>query len=67
MAPLPLDVMDSGTGRNCVFGGVYAANDGFFAEIHEQKNGRVRMIEKSDSLPTREVAVAWMRSRCQAG
>ncbi|GAA5178460.1 hypothetical protein GCM10025771_17650 [Niveibacterium umoris] len=67
MAPLPLDVMDSGTGRNCVFGGVYAANDGFFAEIHEQKDGRVRLIEKSSSLPTREVAVAWMRARCQGG
>lgn len=47
-----------------VFGGVYAANDGFIAEIHEQHNGEpLRLRERSRCLPSREVALAWMRSR----
>lgn len=67
MTETPLDVFEIGSGRNFVFGGVYAANDGFFAEVHEQKNGHVRRIAHSRSLPSREVAVAWMTLHCQTG
>jgi len=61
----PLDVIEIGNGAKFVFGGVYAANEGYFAEIHLQNNGKVRMIEKSSALPNREIAVAWMRERCE--
>lgn len=63
---MPLDVIEIGAGQNFIFGGVYAANEGFFAEVNEQNNGRVRRIAKSETLPSREVAVAWMRERCSA-
>lgn len=49
--------------KHWLFGGVFAANDGFYAEIHEQKDGRIRRVARSESLPSREVAAAWMRSR----
>ena len=59
-----LDVMEVCAGRAYyIFGGVFAANDGFYAEINEQKDGRIRRLAKSDSLPNRDVAVAWMKSR----
>lgn len=67
MTDTPLDVFEIGAGRSFIFGGVYAANDGFFAEVHEQKNGHIRRIAQTRGLPSREVAVAWMTQRCQAG
>ena len=64
MSTEALDVIEVCAGREYyIFGGVFAANDGFYAEIHEQKNGRIRRLAKSASLPTRDVAVAWMTSR----
>lgn len=58
-----LDVIEVRSGRTFIFGGVFAANDGFIAEIHEQKDGNIRRLEKSRALPSREIAMAWMRSR----
>lgn len=61
---LPLDTIEiAKDAETRVFGGVYAANDGFIAEIHEQKGSRVRLRERSRCLPSREIALAWMRSR----
>ncbi|WP_417069298.1 hypothetical protein [Niveibacterium terrae] len=59
-----LDVIEVRAGRAYyIFGGVFAANDGYYAEIHEQKNGRIRRVARSLGLPSREVAVAWMKSQ----
>ncbi|WP_341677629.1 hypothetical protein [Niveibacterium sp. SC-1] len=57
---LPLDVIEVQRGQAFVFGGVYAANDGYYAEVHEQLAGKVRRVARSESLPHRELAVAWM-------
>lgn len=59
-----LDVIEVRAGRAYyIFGGVFAANDGYYAEINEQKNGRIRRLAHSHGLPSREVAMAWMMSR----
>jgi hypothetical protein len=60
MSNFALDVVEVNAGRTILFGGVYAANDGYYAEIHEQKEGRIRRLEKSSTLPNRDVAVVWM-------
>lgn len=59
-----LEVHEVHAGRqHYIFGGVFAANDGFSAEINEQKDGRIRRIAHSSTLPSREAAVAWMKSQ----
>lgn len=63
MSENALEVFEVSNGSVRVFGGVYAANDGFFAEIHEQRDGSIRRVDKSDTLPSHEIAVAWMQSR----
>lgn len=63
MSENALEVFEVSNGSVRVFGGVYAANDGFFAEIHEQRDGSIRRVDKSDMLPSHEIAVAWMQSR----
>jgi len=63
MSEYALEVLEVSIGSVHVFGGVYAANDGFFAEIHEQRNGSIRRLSKSEMLPTQECAVAWIQSR----
>ncbi len=60
MSNFALDVVEINAGKTILFGGVYAANDGYYAEIHEQKNGRIRRLEKSSALPNRDAAVVWM-------
>ena len=60
MNDLPLDVVEVRKGLGFVFGGVYAANDGFYAEIHEQTPDAVRRVATSDAMPSRECALAWM-------
>ncbi|MCX9155519.1 hypothetical protein OPU71_05205 [Niveibacterium sp. 24ML] len=63
MSEHALEVLEVSNGSTHVFAGVYAANDGFFAEIHEQRDGSIRRLGKSDVLPTQESAVAWIQSR----
>ena len=65
---MPLYVIKLNAGKDCVFGSVaHSTNDdAFFAEIHEQRDGKNRLIEKSGALPTQEIAITWMRNRCEA-
>ncbi|GAA5178462.1 hypothetical protein GCM10025771_17660 [Niveibacterium umoris] len=58
-----LEVFEVSDGFVRVFAGVYAENDGFFAEIHEQRDGAIRRLDKSDIMPSREIAEAWVQSR----
>lgn len=58
-----LEVFEVSDGFVRVFGGVYAQNDGFFVEIHEQRDGAIRRLERSNALPSLEIAEAWMQSR----
>ena len=68
MFAMPLYVIKLNAGKDCVFGSVaHSTNDdAFFAEIHEQRDGKNRLIEKSGALPTHEIAITWMRNRCEA-
>ena len=65
---MPLYEIKLNAGKDCVFGSVaHSTNDeAFFAEIHEQRDGKNRLIEKSGALPTHEIAITWMRNRCEA-
>lgn len=65
MTDLPLDVIEVRKGLGFVFGGVYAANDGYYAELHEQTNDAVRRVARSESLPSREYAVAWLKQEVE--
>lgn len=68
MVAMPLYVIKLNAGKDYVFGCVaHSTNDdAFFAEVSEQKNGKLRIIERSAAMPTHESAITWMRSRCQA-
>ena len=67
MIAMPLYVIKLNAGKDYVFGSVaHSTNeDAFFAEVHEQRDGKDRLIEKSGALPTHEVAIKWMRNRCE--
>ncbi len=68
MIAMPLYVIKLNAGKDCVFGSVVHStnDDAFFAEVCEQRDGHLRIVEQSNALPTHEIAITWMREHCQA-